>query len=111
MFIWDSGARSENKRGIHTHGYTRGLWGWFWWSVRTVQLEAAGFMGSVSHERLGAAQATGKRVFGPPPCDSIFCVGGFTARARSEWFDGGEGSIDVRSRALSRGEAAVSRPW
>ena len=29
-------ARAENKRGIHTHGYTRGLWGWFWWSVRTV---------------------------------------------------------------------------
>ena len=47
--------------------------------VFTVQLEAAGFMGSVSHERFGAAQETGKRCLTPMMWSPLMSV-------RRSWF-------------------------
>ena len=64
-----------------------------------VQLEAAaGVMGSVSHERLGAAQATGKRVFTPMMWSPLI-------RVRRSWFAIGSApacASKIRTPVLSR---------
>ena len=65
-----------------------------------VQREAAGVMGSVSHERLGAAQATGKRVFTPMMWSPLM-------RVRRSWFSIGSAPARVASYGagtIDRGE-------
>ena len=59
-----------------------------------VQLDAADVMGSVSHERLGAAQATGKRVLTPMMWSPLIKV-------RRSWFAIGSAPARVASCATS----------